>query len=277
MRKGIFFALLFGAFFLLLFTLLAYYSENLNSRDQLSLEDRKLAKNAFIADDVATDLLSLLEISKLRLDGNAGKRTILISEEFSTGIPSPGLAAYAEFIEGEYAKRTGMNGRLKMHLEKFEESPRIIFPNSGFDYSYGSLSKDEATFRGGSSIEGFFLGIAAATPDTFTDCGWESRIDGDLQVKILLDAQGCAPQELFLDKDAENNFWANTSSGKYINITFGSVDGKSHSFKMRPGLVGFHFDFNVTFAGAQPEAAILPVGVEFIGEYSLDNLQLQAD
>lgn len=275
MGKGIFFTLLFGALFLLLFSLIAFYSLNLGERGSQQSKNLQLGKFAYIGDDISSDLLSFLRIRGLSISRNSSHAFISVNETFPSPYNSPQteLSQYKTFIEGRYARRQNMNGRLLLDLSAFQNAPFIYFSNADLNYSYASLDKDSAAFRGSPSIKKYSLLLQALAPAEFRECGWESLHPGGLEVEIAIPSSNCALQIAYLDPLQESKFWANTSSGKYLNISFGLVGGNPYAY----GLMDYDgitllSELNATFASVQPIDAWLPAGLEFVDEYAVNSL-----
>lgn len=274
MKKGIFFALLFGALFLLLLSLAVFYSQSISSREKALADNGRIGKIAFIADDISSDLLTFLQLDSLSLSRNSSHIFISINETMPLGQSDPqlSLSSYENFIEIEYAGKQNLDGMLQLDLDSFSGSPFIYFSGQNFNYSYLGLSKNSSAFRGTSSVVKYSVLIEPASNDQFSECGWNSQTAGSLAVEIQVSALNCPDQLVYLDPTSENTFFANTTSGIYLNLSFGSVDGLSHSMKVMPNGIPIRSTIEVMALSSQPVIAWLPAKVNFIGEYELSTL-----
>ncbi|MFH1750730.1 MAG: hypothetical protein ABH863_03570 [Candidatus Micrarchaeota archaeon] len=274
MKKGIFFALLFGALFLLLFSLVVHQASNASKRQREAVGDLGLHKHALIADDISFDLKEIMQIRSVRISRDAAHAYLFMNETLPSGYldPSGALLQYAAFIQGRYAERQNLAGKLILDLDEFSGGPFIYFDGAGINYSYSDPGKENATLFGPATVEKFSLQIGPASSDVFQDCGWEAQHAGSLEVEIIMVAQNCPSQSVLLDPSSESVFWANSSSGKFLRIAIGDVDGHSHSLKIIPDGIPISNSLNVTVATSAPITAWMPVALNFSDDYILSTL-----
>ena len=272
MKKGIFFALLFGALFLLFLSMLVFYSDTWVDRERKDAENLRLSKFASIRDDVAMDLMGLLEINSVYLFRNSSHATIAINETLPISSPNAQLLAYKNFIEGEYAQKQNLAGKILLSLDTIYASPFVYFGGVNLNYSYSGVGKDSSIFRGSPSVEKYSLLLQSASVDPFSECGWESQAAGGLEVEIKIIASNCPAQLASLDPLSESRFFVNTTSGKYLNMSFGQIGADAYSLRMVSDGVSVNSLLNVTVSATQPIAAWLPGKLEFVGDFTYSTL-----
>ncbi|MFH0972020.1 MAG: hypothetical protein V1835_05655 [Candidatus Micrarchaeota archaeon] len=274
MKKGIFFALLFGAFFMLILSLAIFHAGNMADRESARLGNSKMEKYSFIADDISSDLLGFLQIGGVALSRSSTHTLISIGDTLPLGYADPQkeLSEYKNFVENAYANKSNLGGRLFLDLSAFDNAPFIYFGGADFNYSYGSLAKETAIFKGSNRIGEYSVVLQNADGEEFGDCGWSNFVPGSLGIRIHVAVGSCADQSVFISPDSESKFWVSTKSGKYLNMSFGLADGYAYSMKIVPNSMQVSFGLNITSLSTLPEYAYLPVGTEFTGEYRLGAL-----
>lgn len=277
MKRGIFFALVFGAFFLMVVSLLVFYSQSLLEREAASMQNERMNKFAYITDDISSDLQSFLKINSFSMQRISPQiNSITINETIPSGYANPSLelAQYQSFIENHYALKNNLQGKLFLDLNGFSAGPMIILTNSNMGYSYSDLGKTSAIFRGGASVQNFSLVANPKATDVFSNCGWESIMPGDFPIRLeFIGAQNCPIQSVTIDSIAQSRFWINTTGGKYLNITLGLVDSKFNSIKLEPNFA-INSELTITYASDLGENAVLNAGVDFVDYYKIQGIIL---
>ncbi|MEK6954027.1 MAG: hypothetical protein AABX01_03400 [Candidatus Micrarchaeota archaeon] len=275
MKKGIFFALLYGAIFLLFFSMLAYYSQYGADRSLLLQEGSRLRKFASIADDVKTDLLGILRINSISINRNSTHAIISIDDNFPIAYSNPQneLISYESYFEGPYAASQNLAENLQIDLNSIYGAPFLYFNGVNLNYSHSDLDKSSATFKGSNSIEKYSVFILSDPADPISSCAFSTQIAGDLELEIGIQSPNCPSQQVFLDPNPNSLFFANTTSGKYLNVSIGFIDGSPNSIKIS-NLDGIKLNIllNATISTIQPITAWLPVGLEFNPDYALSTL-----
>ncbi|MFH1257453.1 MAG: hypothetical protein ABIG96_03140 [Candidatus Micrarchaeota archaeon] len=274
MRKAVFFALLYGAFFMLTLSLALFYSSHISESERTAVDGKKYMKFSYVADDVGTDILSLLGIEKIALGRNGSVSEISITERLPSPYADPDyeLSRYGEFAEGEYAKRNNLQGKISLETGALG-SPFIYFSGPEFNYSYSGLGKSGSLFVAGPSLEKISVSISSGK-DAIQACGWTQLSSGSMEAVVDFNSPNCMRQTPSINALAPSSFWANTSSGKYINLTFGVADGNFYALKIAPDSVPLEVQINVSYSYEGPVSAYLPAGITYSDGYSLSALPI---
>ncbi len=226
----------------------------------------KVSKYASIANDISTDLLEFGGISKLAIARDSSHAFISLS---STLIPlkPPNYSEYKAFIEGEYSKKQNLAGKLVLTSS---QNPFIYFDGIPANFSFAN---DSSKLEGSLAIDGYELHFHNFS-ENIQSCGWATSSSGPLNLKLSFDSPNCPYQIVSLNPLVQNKFFLNTSSGKYLNITFGKVGLFDNSFDLKISGFDASYDLNISAQTTNPISGKLSAKLEFVGDYTLQSLTI---
>ncbi|VVC03887.1 Uncharacterised protein [Candidatus Burarchaeum australiense] len=183
MKKGFAFTLLF----VLIASLLVFMAADALKWKTGEPSFRGVSKSADIADDVAQDFFTLMNVS-VGASRNATHATLSFGDSLPSRLAAPedAVTSYVQFIEGEYANATNAN------ISVLGTSPAIRFSAPDFSYEYGSWSKGSVSLVG--EADAYFI-----TARLDKECGacqaegaWNWTDGGTFVMLDIQDSQGTA-------------------------------------------------------------------------------------
>ncbi|MBI5224985.1 hypothetical protein HY989_03875 [Candidatus Micrarchaeota archaeon] len=261
MKKGIFFTLLFSLLLLLCLSAILFYIDHQKGENPSAL---KVSKYSTIANGISSDLLELGKISNMAIVRNSTHAIISLTSDLTPNEP-PNYSIYGAFVEGEYAKKQNLAGKLVLTTS---QNPFIYFDGISANFSF---SNDSSKLEGSVAIDGYELHFYNLS-EVLQSCGWTSSASGSLSVKITFDSLNCPSQIVSINPQIQNKFFLNTSSGKYLNITFGNVALFDNSFDLKIGNLNASYDLNISAQTSNPVSGKLSAKLEFVGDYTLQSL-----
>ncbi len=282
-RKGFVFTLVFAAIFLALLSQALFFAGVFSEREGNALLLKGSDRKGAVSNDVATDLLSFLEANfsaHSESPSNPSGAIVLRSWDalpstLRNSNPQTLISEYETFVSSNYS--SALNYNVSINASALSQNPFVFFQGAGVNHSYSSLEKYQKTILGTASVSNYSLFLQAIGGDSFEGCGWISQTAGaTLNASVSFNQitqSSCNSTSVLLDASAASVFFANTSSGKTINFTFGLVAGVSNSLRVEqnssnPVLLVLRADAVVQSPSAFK--AWLPVSIN----YSIDNSSL---
>ncbi len=183
MKKGFLFTIVFSLFFIMLLYAAVEYLNILQSRQATLGADNPVAE-AYIADDVGNDYLSIFGMKTSVARGNMVYWTVE-DKPGEEGNIAGRIASYEQFISGEYSNATNANATVEI-----DRSGTLSLEPAGITYSHPSESEISVD---GKAEE---YSISARLADSCGGCSpsgnwaWGNEGDGPMVSLDLIDSNG---------------------------------------------------------------------------------------
>ncbi len=260
MRRGFAFTLIF----VLIASLLVLIAVDAMNWKQGEPTFAEVSKRAAIADDIAHDFASIMNVS---FAASRNDSHILLS--FSGSMPSQladadgAVAGYEKFVEGDYAKLT--NSKIKINSMQ----PAIRFTGPDFSYTYTGWNAQELALAG--KADSYYIKVrldkvcgAGCIPEgtwNWTDAGTYVSLD-------IRDSEGTsiAPagrSSGYVNAQQHNYFTAMLAD----NSTSFSLSLSGYEMRMSPGSAHAAVDVRVAISHAGAVRAEVPLNIEVDGTH----------